>query len=250
MNTKNLYILRMQKKCGLKLGPKRLIYLFKNLFANTRKGDHFVTQSECLQEYFSDEIITALVFDIIIEDIVPAAYVCFDAFKSHFKLKTNKEVHQKMTEVFSFRNDISLRRHIVEEALKLMVSKHMIEIPQHLILRKQEEILASLQQNPDYQIYKLENNFKEFVANLSIKQVKETILIDQLIHNEAIKANANDVRGYLNLHKRPRTKEFIYFQLPSTKIDGRELPIANSVIEKVCTQEKALNYLIYHLTRK
>ncbi|MGB8468379.1 MAG: trigger factor [Candidatus Babeliales bacterium] len=238
------------KKAWLKIGSEEADAHFQELLVGRKKDDQFITNATCVQHYLSDILDTNQAFALTIRDRMPCQYVCFDVFKGYFKLKTQKEVHQKMTEVFSFRNDISLRRHMIEEAFKLMISKHLIEITPHLTLRKQQEILEALQENPDYQIYKLEGNFKEFVRNLAVKQVKETLLIDQLIHREGISASDADVKGYLNLYKRPRTKEFIYFQPPTTKIDGQELPIPNALLEKVCAREKALNYLIYHLTRK
>jgi FKBP-type peptidyl-prolyl cis-trans isomerase (trigger factor) len=238
------------KKIWVKLGQEEADDALQELFLHKSKGDSFTTFHQSLHHYFSSHIEVKYPFCITIVDIVPHSYVCFDQFKHHFKIKTNKEVHQKIIEIFSFRDDISLRRTMVEEALKLLLSKHMIETPQYLILRKQEEILTFLKHNPDYNIYKLEHNFREFVRSLALKQVKEALLIDQLIHQEHINVNDNDVKGYLNLLKRQRTKEFIYFQPPSSKLDGKEIPVANAILEKVAAREKMLNHLIYHLTKK
>ena len=69
---------------------------------------------------------------------MPHAYFCIDHFKNHFKIKNNKEMYQKLIEVFSYRNDLSQRRTMVEESLKLLFSKHRFEIPNHLILRQQK----------------------------------------------------------------------------------------------------------------
>ena len=178
------------------------------------------------------------------------AYFSFEDFKQHFRLKTNKDIHSKLIEIFSYRNDLSQRRSMVEEALKLLIAKHHVEASSYLVLRQQKIVLEAVQSNPDYQVYKAQSNFKSIVSQLATKQVKEMILIDQLAHNENIKITNQDIKNYLNLLKRPRTKEFIYFTPPPTKIDGQEMPIPAALFKQCCLREKTLNYAIYHLTRK
>ena len=76
-----------------------------------------------LQDYFTDSMNTYYNFAVTVEDIVPNAYFCLDQFKQHFRLKSNKEMYQKLIEVFSYRNDLSQRRTTVEESLKLLFFK-------------------------------------------------------------------------------------------------------------------------------
>src|SRR5207248_735599 len=135
-------------------------------------------------------------------------------------------------------NDLSQRRSMVEEALKLLLSKHHVEAPNYLILRQQKLVLESVQNNPDYQVYKTQTNFKDSIQQLAAKQVKEILLIDQLSFKENLAISPQDVRSYLNLLKRPRTKEFIYFNLPPTKAQGREIPLPTEIIKKCCLREK------------
>jgi hypothetical protein len=59
-----------------------------------------------------------------------------------------------------------------------------------------------------------------------------------------------DFRGYLNLIKRARTKEFVYFNPPNTKIEGQETPLASVLLGQCCLREKTLNHIIYNLTKK
>lgn len=239
-----------RENAWIKLGNEEADIPFQELFFNKKIGDSFISNHQCLQEYFSNQFDTHYFFHIVIQDIIPQTYFSFEHFKHHFRLKTNKEIHQKLIEVFSYRNDLSQRRSMVEEALKLLLSKHHIEVPNYLILRQQKIVLESVQNNPDYQVYKTENNFKDIIKQLAIKQSKEIMLIDQLSHRENIKISNLDVRGYLNLIKRARTKEFIYFNLPQTKIQGQEMPLAGELLKKACLREKTLNHVIYHLTRK
>lgn len=234
----------------LKIGSEEADTPFQKLFLSKKVGDHFYSQEKCLQEYFSNQLNTHYTFSITIEEIVHNAYFSFDDFKQHFRLKSNKDVHAKLIEIFSYRNDLSQRRSIVEEALKLLLSKHHIEAPNYLVLRQQKMVLKAVQDNPDYQVYKTQQNFKDIIRQLAIKQVKEMILIDQLAYNENIKVTNNDIKNYLNLLKRPRTKEFIYFSCPPTKMEGQEMPIPTALLSRSCLREKTLNTIIHHLTRK
>ena len=45
-------------------------------------------------------------------------------------------------------------------------------------------------------------------------------------------------------------REFIYFNLPESKRDGQEMPWPKHELSRVCAREKAINYVIYHLTKK
>ena len=104
--------------------------------------------------------------------------------------------------------------------------------------------------NPDYHVYRAEKNFQDHVRNLAEKLVKEMIFIDKLAYHENITISDDDIKGYLNLTNRPRMKEFIYFDLPSFKIQGQEVPIPAEELKRICLREKAINYVIYHLTKK
>ncbi len=238
------------KNVWLKIGDEEADLPFQELFLNKQVGDSFNTAEPCLQEYFSHQIDTHYTFGVNIEEVVNTGYFSFDDFKTHFRLKNNKEVHQKLIEIFSYRNDLSQRRSIIEEALKLLIQKHHIEVPNYLILRQQKIVLESVQANPDYQVYKMEHNFKETIRQLATKQVKEMILIDQLTHKENVVISNKDIKAYLNLMKRPRTKEFIYFSTPPTRVEGQEMPIPTGLLQRNCLREKTLNHIIYHLTRK
>ena len=54
-------------------------------------------------------------------------------------------MNRKLIEVFSYRNDISQRHAMVEEALKVLLSKHKFTIPNYIILRYQEILLENIQ---------------------------------------------------------------------------------------------------------
>lgn len=233
----------------LRIGHEEADAPFQSLFKGKKIGESFITDHECLQEYFSSHLDTRYKFEVDIVDRLPHSFFCVDHFKKHFRIRNNKELHQKLIEVFSYRNDISQRRAMAEESLKLLLSKHAFPVPQHLVLRQQKTILDLVHETPDYQVYKMQSDFKEKIRTLAEKQVKEDIFIHQLAFHENIGITNTDIKGYLNLGNRPRTSEFIYFEPPSTKFLGHEIPISASLLVQCCLKEKTLNHAIHHLIR-
>ncbi len=234
----------------LKIGDEEADVAMQELFVNKKIGDVFITNNKGLQDYFSNTIATNYFFRIAILDTVPQLYFCLESFKKYFKLKTNKELSHKLIEVFSYRNDLSQRRSMAEESLKLLLTKHRFTIPNHLVLRQTKYILDALQDNPDYQVYRVQKDFKERVRELAEKQIKEMILLGQLAIQDNMQASQHDIKSYLTLTQRPRTKEFVYFDVPSSKVNGQERPISHEALKLSCLREKALNHIIYHLTRQ
>ena len=234
----------------VKIGFEEADIPFQKLFVGKKIGENFIADNMCLQEYFSSHIDTHYPFRITVLDFTPYAYFGIEQFKKHFRIRNNQELHEKMIEVFSYRNDISQRRSTAEETLKLLLSRHSFDVPNHLVLRQQKEILDAIHDSPDYQVYKMQSDFHDKVKKLATKQVKEIILTHQLSYYEGMNATVEDVKGYLNLTKRPRTKEFVYFEPPPTKFLGQEAPICSALLEQCCMREKTLNHAIYYLTKQ
>ena len=150
-------------------------------------GETFITDHECLQEYFSSHLDTRYPFEVSIVDRLPYSFFCLEHFKRHFRLKNSKDLHLKLIEVFSYRNDISQRRATAEESLKLLLSKHAFSVAPHLVLRQEKTILDIVHETPDYQVYKMQSDFREKIKSLAEKQVKEDIFVNQLAFHENIK---------------------------------------------------------------
>ena len=68
------------------------------------------------------------------------AYFSFDMFKQYFKIKTHKDLLNKITEVFSFNNDISQRRSLHMKLLGLIIRKNQIILPDQAITTKKTNI--------------------------------------------------------------------------------------------------------------
>jgi len=219
--------------------------LFKS-FVGKKVDDEFITTSLSLIQHFNHDICDKHAFHITITSIVKGSIFALDAFKGMFRLKNKSDVHEKLIEVFSYRNDLSQRKAIIEEMFHLFLSKHRFEIPKHLVLRKQEEILNIIKKRPDYQVYKLQKNFLNQVALLAEKQLKEEILIDQIAATENIKVENKDLHNYLNLFTTERLKEFVYFK-PISGLEETTTPIHNSTLKTICRREKTLNYVLHQL---
>lgn len=241
---------RFVQNFWFKLGNEEVESHLRLLFTGKKKGDSFVVHNKGLQDYFSDQLRACYNFKITVLDTVPHAYFCFDQFKDHFRIKTNKDMHKKLIEVFSYRNDVSQRLAMVEESFKLLLSRHRFFAPQYLVMRQQKKILGAIQGNPDYNVYRKQKDFNFWIQQLAEKQVKETLLIDQLIYRENIVVTNEDMVNYLNLSKRPRMREFIYFNVPDFKHHGQEVPLAMHELSRICAREKAINYVIHYLTKK
>jgi len=187
-------------------------------------------------------------FSITIKAIVKGRFLSLDLFKQNFKLKNKAEIHNKMMEVFSFRNDISQRRTIIEEIFNLLLAKHRFEVPKHLILRRQEDILATLMHQPDYHVYKSQKDFLKYVELLAEKDLKEETIIDQIAYKENIAVSIEDIQFYLNLLSNKRIREFTYFKPSTEKIEDMDAPINHGMLAHTILREKTLNYIIHMLT--
>lgn len=240
-------IAQLRENFWLKIGLGEAYLPFQEIFLGKKKDEEFFTNDLCFQEYFSEYMDTKYCFGIKIVAILPYAFFSVSQLQEHFKIKTKKKTHQKLIEVFSYRNDISLRRTIVEDLLALLLRKQSLAVPESQVLRHQQYLLDELQNNSDYPVYKVEKNFDLYIKQLAEKQVKEVILMDQIAYKENINCSHEDIALYLNLTQRPRTKEFIYFQHPALKANSLEYPISSEEMSQSCLREKTLNHIINHL---
>ena len=231
----------------LKIGREEPDREAHELFIGKKVGDHFTTSSNFLQHYFSKKLDTQYLYDITIIEHVPAECFSLDLFKHHFKIKSVKELHQKFIEIFSFRNDISQRREIVESAFKTLLKYYQISLPHTLVDDQEKLVLRALRRNPDYPVYKAQKDFARKVTLLAEKQLKEAILVDHIAQQEQIHITQDDIKAYLNMLQRARTKEFIHFNLPTTQLSGQEQPLPAGILHQACLREKTLNYIIQRL---
>lgn len=222
----------------------------QKLFLGKMCGDIFITTNPGFHEYSYCHLDQGFSYLIKILEVIPQATFNFDRFKKHFKIKTNKDMHKKLIEVFSFHNDLSQRHCTVNETFKLLLNKHKFEAPKDLVDQQKNIILTSIKLKPDYTVYKKEKNFESYVKLLAERQVKESLFIDQFAHHENLQVTDDDVYNYLSLTLRPRIRQFIHFNLPQTKRGGQEIPISDEELKRYCLHEKAINHVIHHLTKE
>ncbi len=162
-------------------------------------GSSVLTQNICLQEYISPDLDMPSTFSVTIKTVVPSAYFDFEKFKTHFEIKTNKEMESKIIEVFSYRNNLSQRRETVEVILAALSKQLQVDILNHLLSQHKLKLLSEIQDNPDYLVYKAQQDFEEKVAMLAKKQLKEIIIIDAISHQEKMTISHEEIINYLNL---------------------------------------------------
>lgn len=222
----------------------------QELFLNKKIGDCFYTQSPLLQRYFSKEFDTYYTFGIEIKDRISHRFFSLDRFKQHFRLKTQRELHNKLIEVFSHRNDISQRREMAQAACKTLMTHYPVTMPEELVQLQQKQVLDAVHLNPDYPVYKAQPDFKERIRQLAEKQLTEALLIDHIAYHEQLFVSHDDMINYLAFTQRPRMKEFIFFDLPSSRLQDQEIPLSHEQVHRQCLREKTLNYVIHHLSKK
>lgn len=222
----------------------------RDILVGMRKGETIITQNQGLQDYFSEQLSTSYYYALTIIETIPHSYVCFEQIKSHFKLKTKKDLLKKLIEVFSYRNDISQRRAMVEECLDLLLAKHPITVPQTVVLLFQDSLLHLMHDSPDYNVYRTQKEFYTLIYNLSEKMARETVFLDALAYHEKINLERTDIENYLNCIKRARTKEFIYSRTTIPHHEGQSTLIPEEELMRTVLREKTINHILYHLTKE
>ena len=233
----------------LKLGDEEPDLIFQELFLNKRIDDTIVTDNQSIRQYFCTNSDAPYTYAIQIKDRLPYKYFSIEYLKHHFKLKTKKDLHNKLIEIFSYSSDISQSRSIAEMALNTIIKRNNILVPPSSVETQKNIIVQELQQKPDYGLYKMQNNFDGHITALAKKQLYEIVATDHIAYTENLTVSHTDIKSYLNLLQRTRTKEFLYFNPPETQSLGQESPIAIESIKKACMREKALNHIIHHLTK-
>jgi len=247
-NERHAILSRYKSNFWIKINTTHVKKPFQMTLLGKKIGDTFVIDKMPFQEEFSDLLTENCQFLITVKSITKGSFLSVEALKNIFKLKNKTDLHNKLIEVFSYRNDISQRRSIIEEVFHLFFSKHRFEIPKHLTIRKQEALLTMLRKQPDYQVYKAQKDFPEKVALLAEMLLKEEILIDQITHKENIKATQKDINNYLSLFNNSRLREFVYFKPLFAPIEDSELPLSENFLKQVVQREKTLNHVIHTLT--
>ncbi|MBD3273649.1 hypothetical protein GF385_04865 [Candidatus Dependentiae bacterium] len=234
----------------IKINNKYVKKPFQASLVGKKVNESIITNSLPMRNEFSKEQENNnFPYKVTIKKIVKGRSFSLESFKDTFKLKSKIEIHNKLIEVFSYRNDISQRRAIIEEIFHLLLSKHRFEVPKHFSVRRQEDILNYLKKHPDYNVYKQNKDFHKQITMLAEKQLKEEILIDQIAYRENLEINHDDIQNYLYLFNNNRLREFVYFKPILDKIDEVEEPLQTGLLKQYVMREKTLNHVIHELTK-
>ncbi len=234
----------------LRIGDEEPDLDFQNNFLGKKINDQFTTDIPSLQNYFCENSSSNYTFIIKIQDIVPYHSFSFDLFKTYFKIKTHKDLLAKITEVFSFSNDISQRRSIAHEALGIIIKKNHIVLPDESILKQKRQIITDLQFKPDFMVYKMDPQFEHHVTNMAKRQLLDGVIAEFIGYQDNISVTNNDIKTILQLTQRPRLKDFLYFSFIKSQLNGQEFPVDHESLHNFCLREKSVNHIIYHLTKK
>lgn len=234
----------------LKVGCEETDQSAHSLFLKRYPYTCFITEHPFLEHYFSEQLDAQTPLGIEIVDRVPHDMFSLRLFRHQFGIRNTTEMQSVLTQVFSYRNDISQRREIIDKAYKHLFKHFQVSLNEYLIEQQRKQILQDLYRNPDYYVYRAQSDFEEKIYLLAKKQLKETMITDYIGYAEGITVSPTDMRAYLNLTQRPRTKPFIYFTLPHTQVNGQEMPLSCETVHQACFREKTLNYIIRQIFTK
>ncbi|MFA5999294.1 MAG: trigger factor, partial [Candidatus Babeliales bacterium] len=209
----------------LKIGNEEPDVIFQSIFLGKKIGDRFTTDNSSLQNYFCEASNSSYTYVVEIKDIVPYRYFSFDLFKQYFKIKTHKDLLSKITEVFSFNNDISQRRSIGHEALGLIIKKNQIVLPDGAITVQKRLILADLQFKPDFIVYKQDREFDSQVTSMAKRQLLDSVVAEYVGYQDNLTVSPQDIKAILQITQRSRLKDFLYFPFLKTQLSGQEFPV-------------------------
>jgi FKBP-type peptidyl-prolyl cis-trans isomerase (trigger factor) len=212
------------------------------------KGDTFTAQTLPLNNDVQTFTKDPCSYAITVEEVSKGSFLNVDFFKHSFRLKTRADIHKKLIEVFSYRNDISQRKSIIEELFHLLFTKHRFEIPKYIITRRQELLLSTIKQQPDFHIYKTHQNFDRNLFLLAEKLLKEEYIVDAIAQQEKLTVTQTDIAAYLHLFNNERLKEFVYFRPLQQTLDDDATPLAEGLLLQTVLREKTLNHIIHVLS--
>ncbi len=232
----------------LKVSTDIILSAFQKSFFDVKVGDTFIVESLPFMNGPQSQIDEPCHYKITIGFITKGSHLSLEFFKQAFSLKTRADIHKKLIEVFSYRNDISQRKSTIEELFHLLFTKHRFEMPKHIVTRKKESLLQSIKKQSDYNIYKSSKNFDANLTILADKMLKEELIIDNISVTQSIKLTVADMAHYLHLFNNERLKEFIYFKPLIDNIEESNTPIHEAILAQAVLREKTLNYMLHTLS--
>lgn len=219
----------------------------RTTFLGKKRGERFFVGAFFLEELLCTDFLNHT-FLVTIEDHISHLYFDFAKFEEAYGFH-GQDVIEKMIEVFSLRNDISLKKEKSQLVLKHFLEKIKISLDQETILEHECMIKNRIVKNADYLLYQSDTNFLSNIKKLACRQAMEKILIDYLIYKYKIKSEAVPIYTYLNILQRHRLKDFLYFDTAHLYDSTMKfVPIFDHTITQMALRERAIEYLIDKLS--
>lgn len=216
-------------------------------FVGAHIGQTFQLPATALIDLQPDAAPTDYEFDVTIDSVIKAAHLGTQTIQHSLHTKTPEELHDKLIEVFSYRNDVSLRKAIIEELFYILFSIYRFDIAPHAITRRKELLLTLMQNSPDSLVYTKQKHFLPHITLLAEAKLKEEALIDTIATYENIQATQDDITSYLSLYSNERIKEFLYFAPLTDDIMASDQPCSEYNLSQIVRREKTLNFVIKQL---
>ncbi len=217
-------------------------------FLNTQVNDSFTLPASALSTTQVHTPQTDYYFDITIETIVKTNTISLPQLQESLNVSDHLHLHNKLIELFSYRNDISLRKSIIEELFYSLLNAFRFEIAPHAITRRKEFLLFLMQQSPDNSVYTKQKQFNSHITLLAETKLKEEALIDAIAQYENITITPTDITHYLSLASNERLKEFLYFSPLNEESLSSDMPCGEYILTQSVLREKTLNTIIEKLS--
>lgn len=219
----------------------------RTTFLGKKRGEQFSVGAFFLEELLCTDFLNHT-FLVTIEDHISHLYFDFATFEKAYGFDS-QDVIEKMIEVFSLRNDISLKKEKSQLVLKHFLEKIKISLDQETILEHECMIKNRIVKNADYLLYQSDTNFLSNIKKLACRQAMEKILIDYLIYKYKIKLESAPIYAYLNILQRHRLKDFLYFDTANLYDSMMKfIPIFDHTMTQMALRERAIEYLIEKLS--
>jgi len=246
--TRDATIVHSPSQYWLRLADASLTTPALRNFFSCKTGSTFSIPAQALSSLQPHVDMGDYSFDIHIEQVVKTNSLTIAQVRNSLSVTDHETLHNKLIEIFSFRNDISLRKAIVEELFYALFNTFRFEVAPHAITRRKELLHFLVQQNPDSSVYTKQKHFPEHMTLLAETKLKEEALIDAIAREEGITVDPLDISHYLSLASNEKLKEFLYFSPLTDDVLSANQPCGEYVLAQTVRREKTLNHLIRQLS--
>ena len=220
---------------------------YTDSFMGKKVGDTFAIPATTFAETYRNSKESDYEFSITVMSTIKNNFVPLTDLAESLSVPAPADLPDRLIEIFSLRNDMSLRRAIIEELFYLMFSVYRFDIAPHAVTRRKELLLTIMQNTPDSLVYTKQKQFLPHIGLLAETKLKEEALIDAIARYENITVTHDDIRHYVQMASHDRLKEFVYFTPLTDDLASSHDPFSERSLSHVVRREKTLNAVIAQL---